>query len=126
MGKPNPQNLKPCTPENARERQLKSAQKRKENNVMKKIMEQIYVEFLEEEFEIKEGETKRKISGAEYCKLIAKTVLKRADSSSVAMLKEIREAIEGSKINLSGTVKTEMETTEDRIRAFENIVGKKC
>ena len=123
MGKPNPQNLKPCTPENARERQLKSAQKRKENNVMKKIMEQIYVEFLEEEFEIKEGETKRKISGAEYCKLIAKTVLKRADSSSVAMLKEIREAIEGSKINLSGTVKTEMETTEDRIRAFENIVG---
>ena len=124
MGKPNPQNLKPCTPENARERQLKSAQKRKENNVMKKIMEQIYVEFLEEEFEIKEGETKRKISGAEYCKLIAKTVLKRTDSSSVAMLKEIREAIEGSKINLSGTVKTEMETTEDRIRAFENIVGK--
>ena len=123
MGKPNPQNLKPCTPENARERQLKSAQKRKENNVMKKIMEQIYVEFLEEEFEIKEGETKRKISGAEYCKLIAKTVLKRADSSSVAMLKEIREAIEGSKINLSGTVKTEMETTEERIRAFENIVG---
>ena len=66
---------------------------------------------------------KRKISGAEYCKLIAKAVLKRSDSSSVAMLREIRESTEGSKVNLSGTVKTEMETAEDRIKLFEEIVN---
>lgn len=124
MGKPNPQNLKPCNSENARERQLKSAKKRKENNAKRKLLSELYADFLEEEFEIKEGEKKRKISGAEYCKLIAKTVLKRSDSSSVAMLREIRESTEGSKVSLSGTVKTEMETTEEREALFDKIVGK--
>ena len=41
----NPSKLVPCTPENARERQLKSAEKRKENNAKKKLMSQIYAEF---------------------------------------------------------------------------------
>ena len=45
-------------------------------------------------------------------------------AENLATLKELREGTDGNKINLSGTVKTEMETTEDRIRAFENIVGK--
>ena len=101
----NEQNLKPCTPENARERQLKSAEKRKENNAKRKLLSELYADFLEEEFEIKEGETKRKISGAEYCKLIAKKVLNRGDSSSVAMLREVREATEGQKVNISGEIK---------------------
>ena len=35
-----PENLRPCTPENARERQLKSAKKRSENASVKKIIEQ--------------------------------------------------------------------------------------
>lgn len=120
----NEENLRPCTPENARERQLKSAAKRKENTAKRKLLSEMYADFLEEEFEIKEGEIKRKVSGAEYCKLIAKTVLKRSDSSSVAMLKEVREATEGSKVNLSGTVKTEMQTTEDRLKAFNSLMGK--
>ena len=119
----NEQNLRPCTPENARERQLKSAEKRKENNAKRKLLSELYADFLEEEFEIKEGEKgTRKISGAEYCKLIAKKVLNRADSSSVAMLSEIRKATEGEKVNLSGAVKTEMETTEDRLKAFEKLM----
>lgn len=119
----NEQNLRTPTTEEAREMQLKSAEKRKENNAKRKLLSELYADFLEEEFEIKEGETKRKVSGAEYCKLIAKTVLKRSDSSSVAMLKEIRESTEGSKVNLSGTVKTDMESTEDRIEQFKKIVG---
>ena len=118
----NEQNLKPCTPENARERQLKSAEKRKENNAKRKLLSELYAEFLEEEFEIKEGESKRKISGAEYCKLIAKKVLNRGDSSSVAMLREVREATEGSKVNLSGEIKTELQTTEERLQAFEELM----
>lgn len=121
----NEQNLKPFTKENAKEMQLKGAEKRKENNAKRKLLSELYADFLEEEFEIKEGETKRKVSGSEYCKLIAKTVLKRSDSSSVSMLKEIREATEGQKINLAGTVTTQMETTEDRIAEFEKIVGDK-
>lgn len=121
----NEQNLKPFTKENAKEMQLKGAEKRKENNAKRKMLSELYADFLEEEFEIKEGETKRKINGAEYCKLIAKTVLKRSDSSSVSMLKEIREATEGQKINLAGTVTTQMETTEDRIAEFDKIVNSK-
>ena len=120
----NPQNLKPCTPENARERQLKSAEKRKENNAKRKMLSELYADFLEEVFEIKEGEKKRKISGADYCKLIAKTVLKRSDSSSVAMLKEIREATEGNKLNINANVHSGMETTEERIKAYEALAGK--
>ena len=121
----NEQNLKPFTSENAKEMQLKGAEKRKENNAKRKLLSELYADFLEEEFEIKEGETKRKISGAEYCKLIAKTVLKRSDSSSVAMLREIRESTEGSKVNISGTVKTEMESPEERLELFKKLTGAK-
>lgn len=122
MGKPNPQNLNPCNSENARERQLKSAAKRKENTAKRKLLSEMYADFLTEEFEIKEGEVKKKISGADYCKLIAKTVLKRSDSSSVAMLREIRESTEGSKVQVNASVSAEMKTTEDRIKQFEELI----
>lgn len=118
----NEQNLKPCTPENARERQLKSAEKRKENNAKRKLLSELYADFLEEEFEIKEGEIKRKISGAEYCKLIAKKVLNRADASSVSMLGEIRKATEGDAIKISGDVTARFETQEERLKAFEDLM----
>jgi hypothetical protein len=55
---------------------------------------------------------------------IVKALNKGIEEGNLATLKELREGTDGNKINLSGSVKTEMETTEDRIRAFENIVGK--
>ena len=97
MGKPNPQNLNPCNSENARERQLKSAEKRKENNAKKKLMSQIYAEFLEK-------------------------VLARSDSSSVSLMREIREGTEGTKMQLSGEVTTKLESPEDRIKLFEDLM----
>ena len=124
MGKPNPQNLNPCNSENARERQLKSAEKRKENNAKKKLMSQIYAEFLEKEYNVRQGDKEKKLTGAELVNECMKKIIARGDSSSVSLMTEIRKAMEGDKVNLEGTVKTEMETTEDRIRAFENIVGK--
>jgi phage terminase large subunit-like protein len=124
MGKPNPQNLNPCNSENARERQLKSAEKRKENNAKKKLMSQIYAEFLEKEYNVRQGDKERKLTGAELVNECMKKIIARGDSSSVSLMTEIRKAMEGDKVNLEGSVKTEMETTEDRIRAFENIVGK--
>jgi len=120
----NDENLKPCTKENARERQLKSAEKRKENNAKKKLMSQIYAEFLEKEYNVRQGDKERKLTGAELVNECMKKIIARGDSSSVSLMREVREGTEGTKVNLSGTVKTEMETTEDRIRAFENIVGK--
>ena len=120
-----PENLRTPTSEEAKAMQLKGAEKRKENNAKRKLLSELYADFLEEEFEIKEGEKgTRKISGAEYCKLIAKKVLNRGDSSSVAMLREVREATEGQKVNISGEIKAEMQTTEERLKAFNALMGK--
>lgn len=124
MGKPNPQNLNPCNSENARERQLKSAEKRKENNAKKKLMSQIYAEFLEKEYNVRQGDKERKLTGAELVNECMKKIIARGDSSSVSLMREVRETIEGQKINLSGEIKTDMQTTEERIKAFRNLVGK--
>ena len=118
----NPSKLVPCTPENARERQLKSAEKRKENNAKKKLMSQIYAEFLEREYEVKAGEGKRKLSGAELVNEVMRKVLARSDSSSVSLMREIREGTEGTKMQLSGEVSAKFETQEDRLKAFEDLM----
>lgn len=120
----NDENLKPCTKENARERQLKSAEKRKENNAKKKLMSQIYAEFLEKEYNVRQGDKERKLTGAELVNECMKKIIARGDSASVSLMREVRETIEGQKINLSGEIKTDMQTTEDRIKAFKNLMGK--
>ena len=118
----NAQNLRTPTSEEAREMQRKGAEKRKENNAKKKLMSQIYAEFLEKEYEVKVGDGKKKISGAELVNECMKKIIARGDSSSVSLMREVREATEGQKINLSGNVKTEMETTEDRIKLFDELI----
>lgn len=120
----NDENLKPCTKENARERQLKSAEKRKENNAKKKLMSQIYAEFLEKEYNVRQGDKERKLTGAELVNECMKKIIARGDSASVSLMREVRETIEGQKINISGEIKTEMQTTEDRLKAFQKIVQK--
>jgi phage terminase large subunit-like protein len=122
MGKPNPQNLNPCNSENARERQLKSAEKRKENNAKKKLMSQIYAEFLEKEYNVRQGDKERKLTGAELVNECMKKIIARGDSSSVSLMTEIRKAMEGDKVNLEGSVKAEMQTTEERLKAFEELM----
>ena len=118
----NPSKLVPCTPENARERQLKSAEKRKENNAKKKLMSQIYAEFLEREYEVKAGEGKRKLSGAELVNEVMRKVLARSDSSSVSLMRELRSCLDGENINLTGQVNTTLNMTpEDRLKLFEEI-----
>ena len=120
----NEQNLKPCTPENARERQLKSAEKRKENNEKKRQMSAIYAEFLAKEYSVKTADGTKKISGVELCNEAMKKIVARGDSSTVSLLREIREATEGTKVNLNGSISTQMESTEERIKAFDELVGK--
>ena len=118
----NPSKLVPCTPENARERQLKSAEKRKENNAKKKLMSQIYAEFLEREYEVKAGEGKRKLSGAELVNEVMRKVLARSDSSSVSLIRELRSCLDGENINLSGEVNTTLNLSqEERLKLFEEI-----
>ena len=119
----NEQNLRTPTTDEAKEMQRKSAEKRKENNAKKKLMSQIYAEFLEREYNVRQGDKERKLTGAELVNECMKKIIARGDSASVSMMKELREGTEGSKINLSGTVKTEMETTEERLKLFEELVG---
>ena len=119
----NDENLKPCTKENARERQLKSAAKRKENHAKKKLMSQIYAEFLEKEYNVKAGDKTKKISGAELCNEAMKKIIARGDSASVSLMREIRSCLEGENVKLSGEINTTLNmTTEDRIKLFEEIV----
>ena len=118
-------NLTPFTSDNAKEMQRKGAEKRKENNAKKKLMSQIYAEFLEKEYSVKVAEGTKKITGAELVNEAMKKIIARGDSSSVSLMTELRKALEGEKVNLSGTVKTEMETTEERLKAFQKIVQKK-
>ena len=98
----NEQNLKPFTKENAKEMQKRSVEKRKENKTMREIYEEVIANKKNE---------------------IVKALNKGIEEGNLDTLKELREGTDGNKINLSGTVKTEMETTEDRIKLFEEITG---
>lgn len=99
----NEQNLKPFTKENAKEMQKRSVEKRKENKTMREIYEEVIANKKNE---------------------IVKALNKGIEEGNLATLKELREGTDGNKINLSGSVKTEMETTEDRVKLFESIVEK--
>ena len=118
----NEQNLRTPTSEEARAMQRKGAEKRKENNAKKKLMSQIYAEFLEREYEVKAGEGKRKLSGAELVNEVMRKVLARSDSSSVSLIRELRSCLDGENINLSGEVNTTLNLSqEERLKLFEEI-----
>ena len=121
----NENNLRTTTTDEAKEMQKKSAEKRKENNAKKKLMSQIYAEFLEKEYNVRQGDKERKLTGAELVNECMKKIIARGDSSSVSLMREVREATEGQKINLEGNVKAEMQTTEDRLKIFDELIGEK-
>ena len=98
------ENLKPIkelSSEEAKQRGskggIRSGQVRRE----KKVMTQIYAEFLEKEHNVigRDGEQK-KLSGQALLNSVMSKVLSRSDGSSVRLMKEIREATEGQKINI--------------------------
>jgi hypothetical protein len=121
----NEKNLRTPTTDEAKEMQKKSAEKRKENNAKKKLMSQIYAEFLEKEYNVRTDKGTKKISGAELVNECMKKIIARGDSSSVSLMTEIRKAMEGDKVNLEGSVKAEMQTTEERLKIFDELIGGK-
>ena len=116
-------NLTPFTSDNAKEMQRKGAEKRKENNAKKKLMSQIYAEFLEKEYNVRQGDKERKLTGAELVNECMKKIIARGDSSSVSLMREVREATEGSKVQLSGNVSTTLQTTEEMKAEFKQLMG---
>ena len=116
-------NLTPFTSDNAKEMQRKGAEKRKENNAKKKLMSQIYAEFLEKEYNVRQGDKERKLTGAELVNECMKKIIARGDSSSVSLMREVREGTEGSKVQLSGNVSTTLQTTEEMKEEFKQLMG---
>lgn len=105
---PRPENLIPANKltedelrKMARNGGKKSVQVRRE----KKLMSMLYAELLSEKYKITDEDGKAvTVDGDKYMKDVVVKVLGRADSSSVSMMKEIREATEGSNVNLKGVI----------------------
>jgi hypothetical protein len=102
-------NLRPIKPlshdeaiEQGRRGGIKSGQKRRE----KKLMTELYINFLEKKHDVINKDGKRdKLSGHEMFNRSFGKIVSRGDSSTVALSKEIREATEGSKVNLDAGVR---------------------
>ena len=96
----NEKNLKPfneLTVEEHREIAKKGGRASVKARREKKLMSQIYADFLIKEHEVigKDG-FKKKLSGEQLLSSVMSKVLSRGDSSSVSLMKEIREAVEGN------------------------------
>ena len=101
----NENNLKPFqSTEEARKAGKKGGIKSGKVRREKKMMSQIYAEFLEREHGVvgKDG-VKKNMSGNELLSSVMSKILSRGDSASVSLMKEIREATEGNKVNLNTT-----------------------
>ena len=101
MGRINKQNLRTPTSEEAREMQKKSVEKRRENKTMREIYEQVIAE--------KKAD-------------IIRALNKGIDECNLATLRELREGTDGTKMQLSGELSTKLETQEDRLKAFEDLM----
>lgn len=104
-----PENLVTPTTEKAREigrkGGIKSGQVRRE----KKLLSEFYGELLAELYDIDASDFN--------INSVAKAILARADSASVALLKEMREATEGNKLAITGELKeSKFEIVEPPIR----------
>ena len=92
---PNKQNLKVPTSEQARINGSKGGKASVKSKRERKLMSQIYAEFLAAKYKVG-GED---ITGDQLMAKVMQKVLSRGDSSAVSLMKEIREATEGQKIN---------------------------
>ena len=101
MGRINKQNLRTPTSEEAREMQKKSVEKRRENKTMREIYEQVIAD--------KKAD-------------IIRALNKGIDEGNLATLRELREGTDGTKMQLSGELSTKLETQEDRLKAFEDLM----
>jgi len=94
-------NLKNRTPEERSEIAKKGGKRSVIVKREKKMMSQIYAQVLADRYDVKiQGEDK-KISGEKMMQKVISEIIMRRDASSVSMIKEIREATEGNKIDVN-------------------------
>lgn len=69
----------------------------------KKLLSQMYAEFLARKHDVVISGKREKVSGQKLVDSVISKVLSKGKSESVSMLKEIREATEGSKLALTNS-----------------------
>ena len=84
------------TPEKIKENAIKAGKASGKARREKKLISQIYADMLMKKHKV----GKEEIEGEALLEKVALKVLGRGDSASVSMLKEIREATEGTKVKL--------------------------
>ena len=98
-------NLKPVsTVDEARAKGRAGGIKSGEARKQKKLLSQIYADFLRMKHDVELNGSQQTMSGSKLCNAVIANVLCRGDSSSVRMMQELREATEGKSISLSGQV----------------------
>jgi len=102
---------------------IKSGESKRE----KKLMSQIYSEFLISKFNVKTEGKEREVTGSDLVDEVMKKVLKKGGSPAVSMMKEIREATEGSKtqVDLSGGLDITSLTPEERKAKLDELIAKR-
>ena len=68
----------------------------------KKLLSQIYAEFLAEEFDINIDGDRKRITGQKLVNQVVKKIIIAGGSPAVSMLREIREGTEGNKTAFTG------------------------
>jgi hypothetical protein len=86
----------------------------------KKLLSQMYADMLADEHDIDLDGVKQKVTGAELFKMVAQKIVSKGDSSSVSMMKEIREATEGSKVQQTGTIRQILVASKQDQEALED------
>lgn len=110
----NPQNLKSLTTDKAREIGRKGGKASVKARREKKLMSQIYGEILAKKHKFDNKETEGEI----ILEKVVVDVLARRDGASVAMIKEIREATEGSKLNIDTTINHDDENVKKLLEEY--------
>lgn len=98
----NPENLIPNserTPEQLREQTRKGGIASGEARRKKKVMTEIYAKWLEQEHDIEIDKGNReKLTGTAALNRVMGKIVERCDNVTVSIMKEIRETIEGQKV----------------------------
>lgn len=106
------ENLQPVrTKEEARERGRAGGKASGKARKEKKLMSQIYAEFLAKEHNVKlpGGRKKELTTGYNLINAVAVDIIKKGGGTAVSLMKEIREATEGNKLNIDADVRTDSE-----------------
>ena len=95
----------------------------------KKVLSQIFGDFLATKHKINIDDKNIVLTGEEFFFEVITAILTRGDSSSVSMMKEIREATEGNKGILNDSIETENPTAgmtyEEKKAKLEEFINRR-